>query len=194
MFIRAIDEGLERLLRAELPLPPELGEVSFDPPTGTWSAQLSRLTVNLFLYDVSRSSHPSRSPVVRAVPDAPAQRRLPLPMVQLGYLVSAWAGSPRDEHQLLGDVLDRLTGLGNLPPEYLPTPVSSTIQLALDQDAGNRPRELWGALGGQLKACFTIQASVAVDAFDWVDAPPAVARIEALTVPTPWVRSGIRRD
>jgi hypothetical protein len=183
MFIRAVDEGLERYIRAELPLPPDLGDVSFDPPTGTWSAQLSRLTVNFFLYDVSRSSQPSRSPVHRVVPNGVAQRRVSLPMVQLGYVVSAWAGSPRDEHQLLGDVFDRLAGLTTLPPTYLPAPVSSSIDFGVVDDTANRARELWSALGGQLKASFTVRATLAADAFEWEDAPPPVARIEALTVP-----------
>jgi hypothetical protein len=181
MFIRMIDEGLERLLRAELPMPPELGEVSFDPPTGTWGAQLSRLTVNLFLYQVARSSQPTRSPVRRVGDDERQQKRASLPMIELGYLVSAWAGSPRDEHQLLGDVVDRLSGLVALDPKYLPAEVSSTVQFMFIQDPANQARDIWSSLGGQLKASFTIRLTVAADAFDWVDVAPSVERIEALT-------------
>ena len=131
MFIRVVDESLERLLRAELPLPPEIGDISFDQPTGTWSAQLSRLTVNLFLYDVARSTQPSRSPIRRVVDagngGATGQRRVPLPMIRLGYLVSAWAGSPRDEHQLLGEVINRLSGLPGLPEKYLLEPAGASM-------------------------------------------------------------------
>jgi hypothetical protein len=185
MFIRLIDEGLERLLREELPLPPDLGEVSFDPPTGTWSAQLSRLTVNLFLYDVTRSTQPSRSAMKRTVDDR-QERRNALPMVQLSYLVSAWAGSPRDEHQLLGDVVERITALPKLPEHYLPAPVSSSITLAFADDTGNRPREVWSSLGGQLKASFSLQLCVAADAFEWEPDATPVQRIEAITKPMPW--------
>jgi hypothetical protein len=49
VFIRLLEDGLEKLLREELPLPPQVGEISFDAPTRSWSAQLSRLTINLFL-------------------------------------------------------------------------------------------------------------------------------------------------
>jgi hypothetical protein len=185
VFIRMIDEGLERLLRTELPLPPDLGDISFDPPTGTWGAQLSRLTVNLFLYDVARSAQPGRSPVRRVSADGRAQQRPLLPMVQLSYLVSTWAGSPRDEHQLLGDVIDRVTALAALPPEHLPGPVSSSVTLAFADDPANRPRELWSSLGGQLKACFTLQATVAADAFEWAEEAPRVQRIHSLTRPIP---------
>jgi hypothetical protein len=181
MFIRLIDEGLENMLRELLPLPGHLGEISFDPPTGTWAAQLSRLTVNLFLYDVARSAQPGRSPTVRAVDGGRAERRPPLPMVELSYLVSAWAGSPRDEHQLLGDVINRLAAVPRLDPRYLPAPVSSSVDLRFAPDPDNRLREIWGAVGGALKASFTIHLTVAADVFDWADEAPRVERIEALT-------------
>lgn len=185
MFIRLIDEGLEKLLRDELPLPPHLGEVSFDPPTSNWSAQLSRLTVNLFLYDLNRSTQPTRSPTVRTGVDGRPERRAPLPMIELSYLVSAWAGSPRDEHQLLGDVVNRLVGRTSLDTGYLPAQTSSTIDISFGNDPHNMAREVWGALGGQLKASFTLRLVLAADAFGWTEQAPAVQRIEALTAPLP---------
>ncbi len=180
MFIRVVDESLERLLRAELPLPADLGDVSFDQPTGTWSAQLSRLTVNLFLYDVARSTQPSRAPVRRVVDGERAQRRPPLPMVRLGYLVSAWAGSPRDEHQLLGEVVNRLAGLPGLPDKYLPqqTTAAASIDLGFGDDEQNRLRDIWTAIGGQLKASFTLQVHLPADAFEWTLEPPLVRDIQ----------------
>ena len=185
MFIRVVDESLERLLRAELPLPPEIGDVSFDQPTGTWSAQLSRLTVNLFLYDVARSTQPSRSPIRRVVDagngGATGQRRVPLPMIRLGYLVSAWAGSPRDEHQLLGEVINRLSGLPGLPEKYLLEPAGASIDLSFGEDEQNRLRDLWTAVGGQLKASFTLQVHLPADAFEWAAEPPAVSEVVART-------------
>ena len=56
MIIPMIDAGLEALLRNGLPLPETLGDVSFESPSGTWSAQLNRITVNLFLFGVGRST------------------------------------------------------------------------------------------------------------------------------------------
>lgn len=185
MFIRVVDEGLERMLRAELPLATEIGEITFDAPSRNWSAQLSRLTVNLFLYDVRRSSLPSRSSTVRVGSDGRGEQRAPQPMIELGYLVSAWAGSPRDEHQLLGDVVSRLAARTVLPVEYLPGELASPVYLTLRQDDNNRLREIWTAVGGSLKASFTFAATVAADTFDWTIQPPAVERIEALSAPMP---------
>lgn len=178
MFISHVDSGLEKLLRTRLPLPEEIGDISFDAPSGTWSAQLSRITVNLFLYDVQRSNQPS-APSVRTPEAGPAQRRRPQPMVQLGYLVSAWAGSPRDEHQLLGDVVSIFAAVEALPEALLPDDLSSSVRLSLG-DSDNRVREIWSAAGGTLKASFSVMATVAADSFDWEIQPPAVERISAM--------------
>ena len=56
MIIPTVDTGLEALLRKGLPLPETVGDISFESPSGTWSAQLSRITVNLFLFGVGRSA------------------------------------------------------------------------------------------------------------------------------------------
>ncbi len=185
MFISVVETGLERLLRAELPLPDDIGDVTFEAPTNNWSAQLSRLTVNLFLYDVARSNHPVRALTRRTGPNGTTERRAPQPMVQLGYLVSAWAGSTRDEHQLLGDVISRLTAIEQLPPDLLPMPLSSSVHLGFAEDDQNKVREVWSGLGGQLKGSFTLQVTVAADAFTWTEQAQAVERVEALTAPIP---------
>lgn len=178
MFISHVDSGLEKLLRTRLPLPEEVGDVSFDPPSSTWSAQLSRITVNLFLYDVQRSTQPS-APSVRTVDGGPAQRRRPQPMMQLGYLVSSWAGSARDEHQLLGDVVSILAGTETLPDALVPDGLSSSVRFSLG-DPDNRVREIWSSFSGQLKASTLLTVTVAADSFDWELQPPAVERISAL--------------
>src|SRR6478672_4108830 len=67
MIIPTIDTGLEALLRERLPLPATLGDISFESPSGTWSAQLSRITVNLFLFGVGRSTQQPRPATGRLV-------------------------------------------------------------------------------------------------------------------------------
>ncbi|MCW2597978.1 MAG: hypothetical protein JWP39_3866 [Jatrophihabitans sp.] len=185
MFIRVVDEGLEHLLREGLPLPDDVGDVSFDAPTGTWAAQLSRITVNLFLYDVSRSAIPSRSLPQRVDPNGRAQQRPQQPMVLLSYLVSAWAGNARDEHQLLGNVISRCAALSELPERHILGELSSPVHLTFANDERNRQREVWNGVGGQLKPSFTLQANVAADTFDWREQAPPVTHIEALMPPLP---------
>lgn len=177
MFISNVDSGLERLVRERLPLPEDVGDVAFEAPTGTWSAQLSRITVNFFLYDVQRSSQPSRSPVRRGADGN--ERRVPQPMVQLSYLASAWAGSPRDEHQLLGDLVSLLIATDQIPTELLKDTTSSSVTLSLGDDR-SLPRELWSAAGGSLKASTTLQVTVAADSFGWTPTPARVERVAGM--------------
>jgi hypothetical protein len=185
VLIPAVEDGLEAMLRSALPLPTEVGDVSFDPPASTWSAQLSRITVNLFLYEVSRSAQPGLPQGRRVDGDGRVERRVQLPMIQLSYLVSAWAGSPRDEHQLLSDVLYAFLVSPTIAPEHLRSDLASSVQLALITDERNRPRDLWSTLGSTPKGAFTVTATVAADAFAWSLAPRGVERIEGMAAPIP---------
>lgn len=185
VLISAVEEGIENLLRHALPLTPEHGDISFEAPSSTWSTTVNRLTVNLFLYGVARSPQPPRLQPNQARPDGTVSRRFALPMVQLSYLVSAFAGSARDEHELLGDVLTRVLTYSTIPPEHLEAPLDSAVQIAVASDEQNRPRDIWSSLGGQLKASFVLVATVAADAYAWETAPPLVERVHASATPIP---------
>jgi len=185
VFIRNVDESLERFIRARLALTDDLGDVTFEAPTSNWSAQLSRITVNLFLYDVGLSNQPSRSAIRRAGENGAGQQRAPQPMVRLGYLISAWAGSPRDEHQLLGDLVSLFAASVSVPVEHMVGNLSSTIQVRMVADELNRPRDVFAGSGGQLKAAFALEATVAADSYNWDGQAPRVDRIVALANPIP---------
>ncbi len=182
MIIPTIDSGLDALVRSQLPLPPTLGDVSFDPPSGTWSATLNRITVNFFLFGAGRSSQPPRPGTDRSV-DGRQQRRLPIPMLELHYLVSAWAGAVRDEHQLLGDTLTAFLNHQVLPPELLPTQLTAHVQLAVAAHEINRAKDVWSAVGATIKPSFELIVTGAADALPYEDLAPAVQRIERLLAP-----------
>jgi hypothetical protein len=135
VFISHVDSALERLVRVRLGLTEDVGDVSVATPDKDWAARQTRITVNLFLYAVHRSAEPSRSPTRPEGGDPRRTFRRPQPMVQLSYLVSAWAGGPRDEHQLLGDLVSMISGIDVLPAELAPAELSSSVRLAL----GSRP-------------------------------------------------------
>jgi hypothetical protein len=184
MVITAIDSGLEQLLRVSLPLPADLGDVSFDAPDRSWGAQLSRVTVNLFLFDVNRSAQPPRPLEQRTRADGQIERRPPQSLVQLTYLVTAWAGNTRDEHQLLGDVLGCLLRHQVLPPEHLSEPIVGSVQLALASSDGRNPGELWSSLDARLKPAFRLDVTAAVEV-PWGPTAAPVERIEGLVAPYP---------
>ncbi|MEO7125116.1 MAG: DUF4255 domain-containing protein [Nakamurella sp.] len=182
MIIPVIDAGLESMIRQELPLPSTVGDVSFDPPSGTWSAQLSRITVNLFLFGVGRSPQPPR-PAVDQVVDGVRQRRPQLPMIELHYLVSAWAGTVRDEHQLTGELLSYFIGQQILPSGNLPDGMVSPIQLTVAPHDNNRAKDVWSTVGGTIKPSFEVIVTTPIDALPFADLPPAVERIRSLVAP-----------
>ena len=184
MIIPTIDNGLETLLRQGLPLPEAVGDVSFEPPSGSWSAQLNRITVNLFLFGVGRSAQPPRPSADRVV-DGRAQRRQPIPMLELHYLVSAWAGVVRDEHQLLGDALGCVLGTQLLTAEFLGVEVNAGVQLTIAPYDNTRAKDVWSTVGGVIKPSFELIATTAADATPFVDLAPPVQRIAALLAPHP---------
>jgi len=177
VFIRVVDEGLERLLRSKVPLPPDTGDVSFAAPSTAWAERLSRPTINLFLYEVKPSTRPSASVVRRTDADGRAQRRAPSPVMEMNYLVSAWAPAPLVEHQLLGEIVSRLSMLNTLPIPNSAEQGGSPVQLIFGGDTENKLRDIWTAAGGRLKASFTLSVVTAIDAFPWVDQAPPVTQI-----------------
>jgi hypothetical protein len=185
VVIAAIDHALERMVRRALPLPEEIGDVSFDPPDRTWGAQLSRVTVNLFLFDVARSPQPPRPAEERVRSDGRVERRAPLPMVRLSYLVTAWAGSTRDEHELLSEVLTALVTHQVIPADDFDVPYPGTAQLALSDRDGRRPGDVWGSLDGRLRPGLELEVTVPLTSEPWRVAPPAVELIAGLVAPQP---------
>ncbi|MDQ1713570.1 MAG: hypothetical protein QOE45_3020 [Frankiaceae bacterium] len=185
MVIAAVDHALESLLRAALPLPEEVGDVSFEVPDGTWGSQLSRITVNVYLFDVARSSQPPRPAERRVRDDGRVELRGQLPVVKLSYMVSAWAGNTGDEHQLLSEVLTALVTYQVVPEEHLPEPFAGAVHLALAQREGRRPGDLWGGLQGRMKPALELEVTVALSSQPWLLAPPSVDRIAGLVAPRP---------
>jgi hypothetical protein len=184
MIVPTIDSALEGFLRAELPLPEAVGDVSFDPPSGTWSAQLSRITVNLFLFGTGRSPLPPR-PAQDRVIDGRIERRQPIPMVQLNYLVTAWAGTVRDEHQLIGDLLTLFMDNQQVPADKLPAELNSTVQIAVAHHDNSRAKDVWSTVGGAIKPSFELVVTTAGDAMPYIQLPPRVERVAAMVAPIP---------
>ncbi|HVF04090.1 MAG TPA: DUF4255 domain-containing protein [Frankiaceae bacterium] len=180
-----IDRALEALLRARLPLPDDVGDVSFDVPDREWGARLSRVTVNVYLFDVAPSARPPGPADKRVRPDGRVEVRAQLPVVRLGYLVSAWAGTTRDEHELLSEVLTTVVSHQTIPEEHLPASSHGAVQLALAQRDGRQPGDLWSGLDGRMKPALEVEVTVPLGPQPWLVAAPSVERIAALVAPRP---------
>ena len=113
------------------------------------------------------------------------QRRPQSPMVELHYLISAWAGTIRDEHQLIGELLTLFTLNQVLPAEHVAEEIISPIQLVVAPHDNNRAKDVWSTVGGAIKPSFELVATTAIDALPFELLPPAVERIKALVAPHP---------
>lgn len=179
-MIEQVDSALESFLRREAALPAHEVEISFDPPDKTFASAVNRPTLNAFLWDVRRNgSYTSTGLVQRRDGDGKLERRGSAPYVDLRYFVSAWAADRRDEHRLLGQVLQCLLVHSVLPAADMPAAMSenATIDLRLATRDTRKPDSFWGAIDGKLKTGIEIELTLPVDVFAWVPTAPEVTEI-----------------
>lgn len=175
-MIHHVDRAVERFLRRAVPLAETTVDMSFDAPDRTWGAALTRPTVNVFLWETTRNPAYQQTGMEQRVATSGAVERRPAtPVVDLHYLVTAWATELADEHQLLGAVLGCVLGHSRLPEEDLPDPLAG-MRLGLSLAAADKrvPGEFWSALDGRLKPGIQLEVNLPVEVFAWVaTAPPA---------------------
>ena len=111
-------------------------DIVFETPDGEWGARVTKPTVNLFLWDIRRSSEESRAGRERVAVDGQERWRQSLPRVEFQYLLTAWTTEVADEHDLLGRCLVAILGCPTLEDELAP-PSSPTRR--------PRPRSAWPA-------------------------------------------------
>jgi hypothetical protein len=195
-MIQLIDQALEQYLRATVPLPENAVDVSFVTPDKAWGKSITQPSVNLFLWDVKRSSPRSQSGRLDQTNDGTRFRRHPLPVIDLNYFVTAWAMDQSDEHQLLGTVLTTILGTGELPPSYVPEAFAELgpITVELATSAQRKPGDFVSVLDGQLKPGLEVRVSLEVEAGRMFEAGPptdsidinlAPGRMAAPPTPTP---------
>jgi hypothetical protein len=200
-MIHHVDRAVEQFLRREGALPEAAIDVSFDAPDRSWGAARTRPTVNCFLWEVVRNpSHVRTGMQVRTGPDG-VERRPAQPIVDLHYLITAWATENRDEHQLLGSVLRGILANRTLPADLLPEPLAgSRCGIDLAPYDKRVPGEFWSALDGRLKPGLQLEVSLPLEVFAWqATATPAesvgvaMAAIEPPPVAGPLVTPGALR-
>jgi len=159
-----IDESLEGFLRAMVPLSAADVDVSFEAPDRTWSAKLNRPTINLFLWDIKRTTERARTGMEEYEQDGIRMRRLALPRVELRYLVTAWTSEHSDERALVGGLLQTMLAHSAIPAEFVAQPLRTlsplTVQLTRSGDAN---LDVFKALEGQLKPALDIVIITDVD-------------------------------
>jgi hypothetical protein len=184
-MLHLLDETLENFLRTVVPLPARDVDIAFDAPDGEWSAALStRPTVDLYLWDIRPNLAEREFGEMVLEDDGRRYRRDPLPRVDCRYLVTAWTSEVRDEHSLLGDVLNALLLHPVIDAEHLQgafSEIRPLPTLRLRSGDGSENSDFWSALGGQLKPGLDLVVTVTVDAALRATAGPPTEKITVRT-------------
>lgn len=188
-MIHDLDRTLEELIKRELP-PSLVGPnaltpltISFAPPDDTFSGQVTRPAIDLFLYDVRENRELRNNEwIIDRSGDTVTKQRTPV-RIDCSYLITAWAGEgianpSQDEHRILSEVMRALLSYPVIPAEVLqgnlvgqePSLPASTLQPGRLQSLG----EFWQALGGKPKAALNYTVTIGVDVSQPVDLGPPV--------------------
>ncbi len=171
-MLDSVDESLERFLRAAVPLSARNTDVSFEAPDRDWAAKLNnRPTVNLFLWDIKRSTDRSRTGLETYEQDGRTRRRMALPRIELRYLISTWTAEHNDERILMGGLLRAFLGHSEIPAEFVAEPLRALSPLTMIMTRGGEAGvDVFKALDGQLKPTLDIVIVTDVDTDLGVDA------------------------
>lgn len=185
-MIEYVDRAVESFFRQKVPLPEASVAISFETPDRAWGAGRTRPTVSAFLWQIVRSMTAMRGGIEQRSESGSVQRRPVTPIVEVHYLLTAWASEPRDEHQILGGLLTSILAYGRLPEDVLPEPLSGKrCGLGLAPPEVRPPAELWTALGGAPRAAILLEVSLPLDVFGWKATAPPAESIGASLRPIP---------
>lgn len=180
-MIHQVTESLEAFLK-QPGLPPPLRDASirFDRPTDPYS--LDQTTVNLFLYEIKENLElRNNEPTVRrsggqTFVDPPPYR------VTCLYMVTAWpvdgTDLPKQEHQLLSQVLALFAGAPTIPATFLTPDLQlqePPLPMVVVQPDGIRnPAEFWAAIGNRIKPSVLLSVTVGLQVFNTETFPTVI--------------------
>lgn len=179
-MLEHIDDSLEAMLRATVPLSATDVDVSFEAPEREWSAKLTRPTVNMFLWDLRRSSSQAKSGMRTVVRDGVRVHQPALPVLELRYVVTAWTSDHSDERSLLAGLLRGLLATPTIPPQFLDDSLAGLepprVELAR---VGEDHMDVFKALEGKVKPGINIVVTCEFDIGVFSEAGPPVESITA---------------
>lgn len=169
---------------------PELAaaQISFERPTEQFNP--GQTTVDLFLYDMRENLDlRSNEPIIERHNGQATIRQPPL-RVACSYLVTAWpvggAELPLQEHRLLSQVLQVLSGYPTIPDRFwrgsLVGQEPPLPMVALHPDALKNLSEFWTALGSKLRPSLTVTVTIAMPVLADVTAPIVTTKLTGYDV------------
>jgi len=168
-MISDLNEGIKELLTKRGLLDPAEVDIKFEMPNRSWSASVSKPTVNIYLYDV-RENHQLRGTEWTVTRDAhgKATRKKNPNRIDVAYLITAWTSDIADEHSLLWHVLRTLSKYPELPGELMSEQLAGQgypIRTSTAQPDGlfSNPADFWSALDNEIKASINYVVTLPLD-------------------------------
>lgn len=178
-MLELIDESLEKFFRAAVPLSAADIDVGFDAPDREWAAKLTRPTVNLFLWDIRRSSTRSKTGMTTVMRDGVPQHQSAYPVVELRYVVTAWTSDLGDERALLSGLTKTLLSFSGIPRRYCSDALEHLEAPGVSMArAGEDHMDVFKALDGKLKPGLNVVITTQFDTDVSLPTGPEVGAIE----------------
>jgi hypothetical protein len=174
-----LDETLRTLLKTELERHGFEGvDIAFDAPAREWSGQLSKPTVNIFLYDLREAETLRTSEWSRIQRDGRSFEGRPPMVMECSYAVTAWTQAVEDEHRLLSQVLAIFYAYPEMPQSALNGRLANgsqqwPIKARIGQGKGEKS-DFWSAIGGQYKVSLDYVVRLSVDSGAQLERGPEV--------------------
>jgi hypothetical protein len=168
-MISDLNEGIKELLTKRGLLDPGEVDIKFEMPNRSWSASISKPTVNVYLYDVRENLQlrGTEWTVTRDENGRATRRRNPA-RVDIAYIITVWTSDIADEHSLLWHVLRTLSKYPELPRELLSEQLAGQeypIRTSTAQPNGlfSNPSDFWSALDNEIKASINYVVTLPLD-------------------------------
>jgi hypothetical protein len=163
-----LDETLRALLKEELEVHGFEGvDIAFDAPSRDWSGQLSKPSVNVFLYDLREAETLRTSEWGRMTRNGRTFETRPPMVMEASYAVTAWTQAVEDEHRLLSQVLAIFFAYPEIPQDKLNGRLANgsqawPIKARIGQGKGEKS-DFWSAVGGQYKVSLDYVVRLSVE-------------------------------
>lgn len=163
-----LDETLRSLLKEDLEAHGFEGvDIAFDAPSRDWSGQLSKPTVNVFLYDLREAESLRTSEWGRMTRNGRTFETRPPMVMEASYAVTAWTQAVEDEHRLLSQVLAIFFAYPEIPQGKLNGRLANgsqawPIKARIGQGKGEKS-DFWSAVGGQYKVSLDYVVRLSVE-------------------------------
>ncbi|HVU14438.1 MAG TPA: Pvc16 family protein [Phototrophicaceae bacterium] len=177
-MIQDFDQTLEKIIYEQGKINRSDIDVSFEIPTGDWSARLNRPTIDLWCFDIRENTALRVSDPIGSMTRGEHTTRITTPprRYDLCYIITAWVRKIEDEHQLLWRALAALAQVPLLPPEQAigsvrDQPYDIPLRVANMPEFQMNITDLWSVVNNQMRLGFILRATLALDIGRAIEVP-----------------------